>query len=154
MIDATTSANFALFNRKAKDTDEPGKEYPVMTGVISTKEWEIGVFAYKRFTGEGKPFLSLVIRNEDDEQTFGGMLFKDQKKPDAYYGFIQEQFKDEVKGETVYSKSEWQVSVRAKVAEAVDPASPVRKYIAGNIAPSNRRTAASPANESEEALAF
>ncbi|WP_395398596.1 hypothetical protein ACHMW6_00225 (plasmid) [Pseudoduganella sp. UC29_106] len=98
MINATTTANFALFNRKAKDTDEEGKEYPLMTGAISTDDWEVSVFAYKRVSKQGRTFLSLTIRNDGDEQTFTGMLFKDEKKTDAYYGFIEEQFLDVVDG--------------------------------------------------------
>lgn len=147
MINASTVARIALFKRKPKEDDVEGKEYPRMFGSIEADGpdgFKINVSAFHRVNGQGREFLSLSISNENDTQVFGGMLFKDEKKGKEgnYFGFINESFMDieEGTGKKVYSSSDWQLSINAKVTEAA-PGANVRYYIAGKVRPSNRSAA-------------
>ena len=157
MMNPSTAARFALFTRKPKDTDEVGKEYPLMFGAIENKEFKINVSAFKRTNDAGKDYLSLSIANEGDAQVFGGMLFKSDKKgkEGEYFGFINETYVDVVDGKKVYSHSEWQSSINAKVTTA-EPGAKVSKYIGGNIRPSNKRPApvTPPVGEEEDDIPF
>lgn len=138
MINADTRARFALFNRAPKPEDDPSKTYPVMFGSIENKDFKIQVSAFLKVNREnGKKFLSLVIRNEGDQQTFTGTLHRSDKpgKEDTYYGYISEQFVDYPNGEAEYTQSEWQVGISAKVEIA---AGTQRKYIGGNVYALNR----------------
>ena len=154
MLNATTKARFALFNRAPREEDEEGVVYPVMTGTVEAKDFKKNVSAFKKInTKNGKEFLSLVIRNEHDEQTFSGTLHRDEKdgKEGHYYGYISEQFTEEVDGKTVYSTSEWQLGIRAKIQRPEGK----KKYIGGDVYPLNKIapvTDAQPA--AEEDLAF
>lgn len=160
MINASTVARFALFTRKPKEDDVEGKEYPLMFGSVEAdgpEGFKINVSAFKRMNKGGKSFLSLSISNEGDTQVFGGMLFKDDKKgkEDSYFGFINESFKDvDGDGNNVYSSSDWQLSISAKVTEA-GPGAQVKKYIAGRVRPSNRSSApASVQDDQDDDLPF
>lgn len=144
-INATTKARFALFTRVPKDTDEAGKTYPLMFGSIENKDFKVQVAAFlKTNTNTQAKFLSLQIRNEHDEQTFTGTLHRSTKpgKEDTYYGYINEQFVDEVDGADVYTTSEWQLIINAKQMESGGGV----KYIGGDIYPSKKNAeAAAPA---------
>lgn len=153
-INATTKARIALFNRVAKTDDDPAKVYPLMTGFIENNDFKIGVAAFLKVnTNNGKKFLSLVIRNEHDTQTFQGTLHRSDKagKEDTYYGYISEQFVDDVDGETVYSASEWQLGVSAKIKTPEGK----KKHIGGDVyalrAKANNGSAES---EQDEDVAF
>lgn len=160
MINASTVARIALFTRKPKEDDVEGKEYPLMYGAVEadgSNGFKIGVSAFKRVNGQGKSFLSLSISNEGDTQVFGGMLFKDEKKGKEghYFGFINETYVDiDGEGKKVYSSSDWQLSINAKVTEAA-PGSLVKKYISGKVRPSNRAPAPATAQDvQDEELPF
>lgn len=156
LINANTKARIALFNRVAKEDDKPGVTYPAMFGSIENKDFKINVSAFLKVnTTNGKKFLSLVIRNEHDEQTFAGTLHRSEKagKEDTYYGYISEQFQDEVDGKTVYSNSDWQIGISAKVKKADSG----RKYIGGDVYPLNKTagtTSATSTPAADEELAF
>lgn len=137
-ITAVTKARIALFNREAKADDNPEKNYPIMTGFIENNSFKVSVSAFlKMNTDTGKKFLSLVIRNENDEQTFGGTLFKSEKagKEGTYYGYISEQFEDEIDGKRVFSSSEWQLGISAKIKTPEGK----KKHIGGDVYPLNRK---------------
>lgn len=138
MITAATRAKIALFNRAPKADDKEGVTYPLMFGSIENKDFKVNVSAFLKVNrNNGKKFLSLVIRNEHDEQTFSGTLHRSEKpgKEDTYFGYISEQFEDEVDGQTVYTNSEWQVGISAKIETAESTG---RKYIGGTIYPLNK----------------
>lgn len=153
-ITAATKARIALFNREAKADDSPEKVYPLMTGFIENDSFKIGVSAFLKMNrSDGSKFLSLVIRNENDEQTFGGTLFKSDKvgKEGTYYGYISEQFVDQVEGNPVYSSSEWQLGVSAKIHAPEGK----KKYIGGDVYALTRKSnSASAADPKTEDVAF
>lgn len=153
-INATTKARIALFNRAPKDDDSADKVYPVMTGFIENNDFKIGVSAFLKVnTGNGKKFLSLVIRNEHDEQTFQGTLHRSEKagKEDTYYGYISEQFLDVQDGQNVYSSSDWQLGISAKIKTPEGK----KKHIGGDVYALRARANAGPAvSDADEELAF
>lgn len=154
MLNANTKARIALFNRAPKEDDKQDVVYPIMTGVIEGKDFQKNVSAFKKInTKNGKEFLSLVIRNENDEQTFSGTLHRDEKdgKQGHYFGYISEQFVDETNGETTYSNSEWQVGIRAKIQTPEGK----KKYIGGDVYPLNKHATATTSNpDSDDDIAF
>lgn len=154
MLNANTKARIALFNRAPQEDDKSNVVYPIMTGVIEGKDFKKNVSAFKKINkGNGKEFLSLVIRNEHDEQTFSGTLHRDEKdgKAGHYFGYISEQFANDVNGEIEYSNSDWQVGIRAKIQTPEGK----KKYIGGDVYPLNKHATAvdSPATQDED-IAF
>lgn len=132
MMNAHTKARFALFNRDAKEADKPDTVYPLMTGNIENANFKLAVSAYlKANSNTGAKFLSLVIANEGDEQVFSGTLHRSTKpgKEDEYFGYIQEQFLDVVDGQNVYTLSDWQLGISAKVKTPEGK----KKYIGGEV---------------------
>ncbi len=153
-LNASSKARIALFNREAKQDDDPATTYPLMTGFIENSDFKIGVSAFLKInTNTGKKFLSLVIRNQHDEQTFQGTLHRSDKagKEDTYFGYISEQFLDmDEQGEKVYSNSEWQLGISAKIKTPEGK----KKHIGGDVYAlrAKANTAANP--EQEDELAF
>lgn len=132
MMNAHTKARFALFNRDAKEGDKPDTVYPLMTGNIENADFKLAVSAYLKVNSEtGAKFLSLVIANQGDKQVFSGTLYRSTKpgKDDEYYGYIQEQFMDVVNGEEVYTRSDWQLGISAKIKTPEGK----KKYIGGDV---------------------
>lgn len=153
MITAATRAKIALFNRHAKPDDKEGVTYPTMFGSIENKDFKINVSAFLKInTNNGKKFLSLVIRNENDEQTFSGTLHRSDKpgKENTYYGYVSEQFEDFVDSRKVYSSSDWQLGISAEIKEAESTG---RKYIGGEVYPLTKRgSSEKPAAPADEEL--
>lgn len=153
MLNANTKARIALFNRAAKADDAPDVVYPVMTGTLENSDGALSIRAYRKMSKEGKEFLSLLIKNDGDERTFSGSLFRDTKpgKEGHYYGYISEQFVEEKKGgEKVYTNSEWQLGISAKKQTADSG----KKYIGGDVYVMNKRGTSSATSAAEEDLAF
>lgn len=152
MLNAETKARIALFNRAPKPDDDPSKPYPAMTGVIENKEFKKNVSAFlKTSKTDGKQFLSLVIKNQNDEQTFSGSLFRDEKdgKEGHYYGYISEQFVEVIDGEKEYTNSDWTIAISAKRTVSDNG----KRYIAGDVYPTKSRSGTSASSE-EDDLAF
>lgn len=133
MINAHTKARIALFNRDRSDADKPDVAYPLMTGNVENADFKISISAFlKSNSTTGAKFLSLVIANKDDEQTFTGTLHRSTKpgKEDEYYGYIQEQFMDlDEDGEKIYTLSDWQLGISAKIKKPEGK----KKYIGGEV---------------------
>lgn len=152
MITAATKARLVLFSRSAKPDDKPGVTYPAVYGSIENKDFKINVSGFLKESSGGKKFLSLVIRNENDTQTFTGRMHRSDKvgKEDTYYGYISEQFEDtDEQGEKVYSTSDWQLGIAAEIRIASESQ---RRYYAGEVYPKKRagtgeQAAAAPAEE-------
>ena len=155
MMNAHTKARFALFNRDASDKDVPGTVYPLMTGNIENADFKLRVSAFLQSNSNtGAKFLSLVIGNEGDEQSFSGTLHRSTKpgKEDEYYGYIQEQFMDVVDEKKVYTLSDWQLGISASIKTPEGK----KKYIGGDVyskLPKTGATSAAPTS-SEAKIAF
>lgn len=143
MITAETKAKIVLFKREKKPTDKPGGTYPAVFGSIENSDFKINVSGFLK-EANGKKFLSLVIRNENDEQTFSGTFRASDKKgkEGTYYGYISEQFEDlDEQGEKIYSSSDWQLGISAQVrtAQAKNEDERPRRYYAGEVYPLKKR---------------
>ena len=142
MLNATTKANFALFNFVPKAGDgDMDKEYPLMSGFLENPEFKVHVGAFLKVAKEsGKQYLSLSVGNEKDEKTFYGRLFKETKpgKEDSYFGYIEETVKVPAKKkseEDVY-ETVWQLGIRAKQTVSEDGK---KKYISGSVYPITKK---------------
>ena len=147
MITAATKAKIVLFPRAKKPDDKPGVTYPAVFGSIENNEFKINVSGFLK-EANGKKFLSLVIRNENDEQTFSGTFRASDKKgkEGTYYGYISEQFEDMgEQGEKIYSSSDWQLGISAEVRLANETG---RRYYSGEVYPLKKR-----ANTGEQSTA-
>ncbi|MGK5033202.1 hypothetical protein [Janthinobacterium sp. MDT1-19] len=156
MLNENTNARIALFNRRPQQDDKEGVSYPLMFGSIENRDFKINVSAFlKTNSSTQAKFLSLSIRNENDEQTFSGTLHRNNKpgKEDTYYGYISEQFVNIENGENVYSTSEWQLGIEAKILVSEGTGT---KYIGGKVYPKRAKTASAATSEkpAAEEIAF
>ena len=154
MLNANTKARFALFNRAPQEDDKPDTVYPIMTGFVESATFKKNVAAFAKINpNNGKKFLSLVIANKDDVESFSGMLHKDEKdgKEGHYFGYISQTFcLGEVDGKVQYEQSEWQLGINARIKAPEGK----KKHIGGDVYPLNKSGSES-ANQTEgEALAF
>lgn len=164
MLDATTKANFKLFNRAAGAEDDPTKVYPIMNGFLENKDFRLNVAAFfltNKTTGEqikdkgGNAILSLAIGNTNEE-TFYGTLYKDLKpgKEGSYYGYIDKSVDTgevDEEGKKIYAKL-WQLSIAARRHVPEDPSK--KKYIGGDVYPNKAATAKTGTTVTDDDFAF
>ncbi len=114
-INENTRGVLVLFPYTPKDGEAvQGKDYPVMTGHIDTRNAKIPVAAFSKMTDEGREFLSLSIGFINHEHIGGALFRQEQQDPgngkwevapgkgNDRFGIIQKQVKDGEKYQTVF----------------------------------------------------
>jgi uncharacterized protein (DUF736 family) len=81
LIDAGTQGVLTLFPFTPREV-EPGKTYPLMTGVLDTKRVKIQVSAFAKTSEEGRTFLSLSV-GAPGQDHIGGALFRQEEQVEA-----------------------------------------------------------------------